>query len=116
MLAGHPLLRNECSGLEEQLEEGRNGFLLESGNFWQVVDTLERMLHRRKTTNEQLAAMSARSYEMALNQGQNNYDRLAGLIEACFRDSATSLRGPHFASHALGAGRGRGSAQVEANS
>ena len=37
MLAGHPLLRNDCSGLQEQLEEGRNGFLLESGNFWQVV-------------------------------------------------------------------------------
>jgi glycosyltransferase involved in cell wall biosynthesis len=116
MLAGHPILRNDCSGLQEQLEEGQNGFLLESGNFWHVVDTLERMLHRRKTTNEQLAAMSARSYEIALSQGQNNYDRLAGLIEGCFRDSATALRGPHFAWHALGAGRGRRSEQTEANS
>jgi glycosyltransferase involved in cell wall biosynthesis len=116
MLAGHPLLRNDCSGLQEQLEEGRNGFLLESGNFWQVVDTLERMLHRRKTTNEQLAAMSARSYEIASSHGQNNYDRLASLIDACFRDSATTLRGPHFAWPALGAGRGHRSERVEANS
>jgi glycosyltransferase involved in cell wall biosynthesis len=116
MLAGHPLLRNECSGLQEQLEEGRNGFLLESGNFWQVVDTLERMLHRRKTSNELLAAMSARSYEIALSQGQNNYDRLAGLIEACFRDSTTAVRGPHFAWQARGVRRGRRSDRVEANS
>ena len=32
-----------------------NGFLLDSDNFWQVVETFERILNRRKTTNEQLA-------------------------------------------------------------
>ena len=74
------------------------------------------MLNRRKTSNEQLAAMSARSYEIALSQGQNNYDRLVGLIEACFRDSATALRGPHFPWRALRAGRGRWSDRVEPNS
>src|SRR5262249_19582181 len=38
MLAGHPILRNDCSGVDEQLEDGRNGFLLDSGDFWQVVE------------------------------------------------------------------------------
>src|SRR6185437_2894355 len=41
MLAGHPILRNDCSGAEEQLEAGRNGWLLETEDFWQVVDTFE---------------------------------------------------------------------------
>src|SRR5262249_50852416 len=49
MLAGHPILRNDCSGVDEQLEAGRNGFALETEDFWQVVETFERILNRRKT-------------------------------------------------------------------
>ena len=48
MLAGHPILRNDCSGAEEQLEDGRNGFLLDTEDFWQVVETFERILNRRQ--------------------------------------------------------------------
>ena len=54
MLAGHALLRNECSGMEEQLEDGRNGFLLKSDDFWQMVGTIERILNRTSTSDVQL--------------------------------------------------------------
>jgi glycosyltransferase involved in cell wall biosynthesis len=96
MLAGHPLLRNDCSGMEEQLENGRNGFLLESTDFWQVVQTFERILDRRQTTNEQLAAMSARSHQIALGMRDNRYDQIIDMIGSSFRDGRTALKGPHF--------------------
>ena len=43
MLAGHPVLRNDSSGMEEQLEDGKNGFYLDTNDFDQVVATIERV-------------------------------------------------------------------------
>jgi glycosyltransferase involved in cell wall biosynthesis len=113
MLAGHPLLRNECSGLEEQLEEGRNGLLLESGDFEQVVGTIERILHRGKTRNEQLAAMSARSHQIALRQRLNGYDTLTEMIGSCLHDPGATTRGPHLARRPQPIGPGSPSDPIE---
>ena len=78
MLCGHPLLRNECSGFEEQLEVGRNGWLLDSSDLWQVVSTIETVLNRSKTSDEALAAMSLRSLEIASAQEHVRYLRELG--------------------------------------
>jgi glycosyltransferase involved in cell wall biosynthesis len=102
MLAGHPILRNDCSGVDEQLEPGVNGFLLDSDDFWQVVETFERILNRRKTTNEQLAAMSARSHAMALTQRENRYENLIAGIRSAFLGNQTLPSRPHFASRSIG--------------
>jgi glycosyltransferase involved in cell wall biosynthesis len=96
MFAGHPLLRNDCSGLEEQLEPGRNGFLLENDDFWQVVGTIERILNRRKTSNEQLAAMSARSRAIAARFQSHDYDGVVRSIRSAIRGTAPAIRPPHF--------------------
>jgi glycosyltransferase involved in cell wall biosynthesis len=96
MLAGHPILRNDCSGVDEQLEVGRNGFLLDSEDFWQIVETFELVLNRRKTTNEQLAAMSARSHAIALTQRENRYDNLIGRIRSAFLGDERLTSRPHF--------------------
>ncbi len=96
MIAGHPVLRNDCSGLEEQLEPGRNGFLLENDDFWQVVGTIERLLNRRKTTNEQLAAMSARLREIAARFRDHDYDGVVRSIESAFRGESPAIQPPHF--------------------
>jgi glycosyltransferase involved in cell wall biosynthesis len=97
MIAGHPILRNDCSGVDEQLEPGVNGFPLDSDDFWQVVETFERILHRRKTTNEQLAAMSARSYAMALTQRENRYQTLIAGVRSAFLSNQPLPTRPHFA-------------------
>ena len=97
MLAGHPILRNDCSGAEEQLEDGRNGFLLDTEDFWQVVDAFERILNRGKTTDDQLAAMSTRSHAIAMTQRANHYDNLIGAIRSALVGDATPPSRPHFA-------------------
>ena len=48
--ACHASLRNDCSGVDEQLEAGRNGYLLESEDFRQVVETFKRILNREATS------------------------------------------------------------------
>ena len=99
MIAGHVLLRNECSGMEEQLEIGSNGFLLESTDFWQVVRTIERILDRRRTTDEQLAEMSARSRQIALGMRDHRYDRIIELIGSSVQSGRGAVKGPHFDRH-----------------
>jgi glycosyltransferase involved in cell wall biosynthesis len=99
MLAGHPILRNDCSGVDEQLEPGRNGFSLETEDFWQVVETFERMLNRRKTSNEQLAAMSARSHAIVLTQRDNRYESLIARIRSAFLGDGPVPSRPHFSRH-----------------
>jgi glycosyltransferase involved in cell wall biosynthesis len=64
MFMGHVVLRNDCSGIDEQLEEGRNGWLLDSADIGQFADTLETVLNRETTTNARLAAMGRRSQQM----------------------------------------------------
>lgn len=76
MLAGHPLLRNDCSGMEEQLEPGKNGWLLESKDYRSLIETIETVLNKKKTPNAALAAMSAESYRIAMEQSKNDYASL----------------------------------------
>ncbi len=65
MAMGQVVLRNACSGIDEQLEEGVNGFYVESGNPRQFADVLERILDPRQTSNAALCQMGRRSQEMA---------------------------------------------------
>jgi glycosyltransferase involved in cell wall biosynthesis len=73
MAAGHPLLRNDSSGMEEQLFQGKNGFLLETNDYDQVLATIEKVLNKKKVSNTILAEMSAYSNKIALQQEKNNY-------------------------------------------
>ena len=73
MIAGHPILRNDSSGMEEQLVNGENGYFLRSDSIASVVDTLEEVLNKKKTPNEKLAKMSTESYRIAKIQETNSY-------------------------------------------
>lgn len=64
MYMGSVLLRNDCSGVDEQLLEGENGWLLDSKNLSQVVMRLETILNKEKTPNKQLLSMAQKSQEM----------------------------------------------------
>ncbi|HEY3782972.1 MAG TPA: glycosyltransferase family 4 protein [Fimbriimonadaceae bacterium] len=87
MIAGHPLLRNDCSGLEEQLKEGQNGFLLPSSNFEGLVGVIERILSREKTSNEQLASMSQESFRIAKRQEGQSYSALIQSLQSAYKTS-----------------------------
>lgn len=73
MIAGHPILRNDSSGIDEQLEAGKNGYYLETNDYEQVIATLEEVLNKSKTSDKKLAAMSKRTYEIASQQADNSY-------------------------------------------
>lgn len=76
MATGHPILRNDVSGMEEQLVEGENGWLLDSNNYDQVVETIEKVLNHSSSSNDELAKMSHKSHQIAKKQGKNSYEAL----------------------------------------
>jgi glycosyltransferase involved in cell wall biosynthesis len=80
MAAGHVLLRNDSSGVDEQLFDGKNGFELDSKDFKHVVDILETVLNKKKTTSKQLADMSAYSSRVARSQADHSYDPMVSEI------------------------------------
>ncbi len=80
MTAGHPILRNDSSGMEEQLIDGKNGYLLDSNDFRQVIGVIEKMLNRRKTSDKDLAAMSKESFKIAKDQENVSYKPMADSV------------------------------------
>jgi glycosyltransferase involved in cell wall biosynthesis len=88
MVMGHPILRNDSSGIDEQLEEGKNGYELSSTDFWQMVATIERVLNRETTNDTALALMSKRSYAIAKSQEDHSY--LPGLKDEIATIQATA--------------------------
>ncbi len=81
MAAGHPIVRNEAAGNEEQLIEGKNGYGVSSEDFVGFVETIERMLSKDKTSNADLAAMSKASNALAQEATHNEYSLLTELVE-----------------------------------
>lgn len=73
MIAGHPILRNDSSGMEEQLVEGKNGYLLHTNDYPSLVHVIETVLNKKKTSDESLANMSRESYKIAKRQENNSY-------------------------------------------
>ncbi len=73
MAAGHAVLRNDSSGIDEQLFEGKNGFYLDSADFNQIADVFEQVLNKEKTSNKALADMSKYSNKVAQDQANHSY-------------------------------------------
>jgi glycosyltransferase involved in cell wall biosynthesis len=73
MAYGHPIIRNEAAGQEEQLVEGKNGYGVSSDDFAGFVDVIEKMLNKSKTSNEVLSSMSQLSNKIAKKATNNQY-------------------------------------------
>jgi glycosyltransferase involved in cell wall biosynthesis len=80
MLAGHPLLRNDSSGMVEQLVNGQNGYSLASTDFEQVIETIERMCNKSATTNHQLSSMSKKSYSIVSKAKNLTYSNIIDVV------------------------------------
>jgi hypothetical protein len=61
--------------MEEQLFPGKNGYILKTDDYDQVIRTIEAVLNKKTTTNKSLAAMSVYSNKIALEQEKNSYLR-----------------------------------------
>ncbi len=88
MAAGHPIMRNDSSGMEEQLFAGKNGFYLDTTDFNQVVSQIETIANIEKTSSIKLAAMSKYSNEIARQQADNSYAPIIKNITESFKASS----------------------------
>lgn len=82
MAFGHPIIRSEASGKEEQLLEGGNGWLARTSNWGELVDAIEEILNKKKTTNKRLSQMSTESIRIA----KENYDSEYRLLDDIKRE------------------------------
>lgn len=73
MAFGHPIIRSEASGQEEQLIEGGNGWLTHTTNWIELVDAIEEVLNKKKTPSSKLSKMSAESVRIAKDNYTSNY-------------------------------------------
>jgi glycosyltransferase involved in cell wall biosynthesis len=73
MAMGHVVLRNDSAGMEEQLEEGVNGFRLDSRDIRQMARVLEIVLSRQTMPNERLQAMGRASQERVASLQSASY-------------------------------------------
>jgi glycosyltransferase involved in cell wall biosynthesis len=64
MLMGHPILRNKASGWQEQIKDGKNGFMIESETVEDLALAISKILSKKLTT-EELAKMSVASQKIA---------------------------------------------------
>ncbi|HRN97006.1 MAG TPA: glycosyltransferase [Candidatus Saccharibacteria bacterium] len=65
MSFGHPIIRSEVPGLQEQLKVGKNGWLAPTTDWWKLVEAIEEVLNKTKTSNDKLQQMSQESINIA---------------------------------------------------
>jgi glycosyltransferase involved in cell wall biosynthesis len=64
MSMGHVVLRNDAGGMEEQLDEGVNGFRIDSRDVKQFAGVLESVLNKQAMSESRLQAMGTASQTM----------------------------------------------------
>lgn len=73
MLMGHVLLRNNSAGVDEQLVDGENGFLIDHTDIKQFASKIEKLLNKKNLSNAQLQAMSEKSQKIITSYSKNTY-------------------------------------------
>lgn len=82
MAFGHPIVRSEASGKDEQLIVGKNGWLTHTNNWGELVDAIEEILNKDKTSNKKLSQMSHESIKIV----ENNYSGRYRILDDMKRD------------------------------
>jgi glycosyltransferase involved in cell wall biosynthesis len=81
MATGHPIIRNDSAGREEQLREGKNGYGVSNNDFAGLVDVIEKLLNKKTTSNADLVKMSKLSNEIAKKATKSEYQIIDELAE-----------------------------------
>jgi len=81
MCSGHVVLRNGGGGMEEQLDDGVNGFRIDSTDIRQFARVLEQVLNKKTMSDSGLQAM-----------GRASQERVAGLLIPSYVDALEQAR------------------------
>lgn len=73
MSFGYPIIRSEVPGLKEQLKPGVNGWFAPITDWWKLVEAIEEVLNKEKTSNAKLKTMSDESIKIARKQYDKPY-------------------------------------------
>jgi glycosyltransferase involved in cell wall biosynthesis len=73
MQMGHIVLRNKSAGVDEQLKDGENGFLIDEKDINQFASVIEKVLNKNKISNEELRSMGIKSQEMMKPYATSSY-------------------------------------------
>jgi glycosyltransferase involved in cell wall biosynthesis len=81
MAYGHPLIRNDCGGVDEQLIAGVNGWKVQIEDWQGLVETIEEILNKAKTSNAKLSDMSRASVSVAKEFSDIKYRIIDDVME-----------------------------------
>lgn len=73
MLMGHVLLRNNVAGVNEQLVNEKNGYLIDHTNIEDISDKIRKIADKEETTNKSLVRMSKKSQQLMDSYTTSNY-------------------------------------------
>jgi glycosyltransferase involved in cell wall biosynthesis len=73
MAMGHPIVRNKSAGWEEQIEDGKNGYLFDNLSLESLAGAIEKILDVQENSNNDLVKMSAASQKIATTFDQSDY-------------------------------------------
>lgn len=73
MLMGHLVIRNNSAGVDEQLQNGKNGYLIDHTDVVQFGNVLEKILNKQKTSDEELQKMGQISQKIVNEFSENKY-------------------------------------------
>lgn len=73
MFMGHVVVRNDSAGVDEQLQEGVNGYLIDHTDVPKIADVLEKLLNKDKTSDKDLQRMGEASQKIISEFGKNDY-------------------------------------------
>lgn len=78
MSMGHIVLRNNSSGMEEQLIEGKNGYFIDHTDINQMASVIEKILNKKTSTDDDLYKMGRASQNIISNYQKNSYHKQIG--------------------------------------
>ncbi len=84
---GHPVIRNDCSGYEEQLIDGVNGWKTSTEDWQGLVEVIAESLSLKKTSNKKLETMSNESVKIAKKYAQSKYIVIDDITSLLVRDN-----------------------------
>ncbi|HSX45310.1 MAG TPA: glycosyltransferase [Candidatus Saccharimonadales bacterium] len=73
MFMGHVVLRNNSSGMEEQLIDGENGYFIDHTNINQFASIIEKLLNKKASSNQDLQHMGQASQKIIAPFGSSKY-------------------------------------------
>lgn len=73
MLMGHIVLRNSSAGVDEQLQEGKNGYLIDHTDIKSISAAIEKIANKSSLSNRELLKMSKKSKNIMTEFTKHSY-------------------------------------------